>query len=663
MNEYTEEQLSDLKLCSFCEKMRFFGENSNAEKCNECSNATVKCANEKCTFKRSAQNKYCNKHQLCVFVDETHELGKKTCYQHIRGCRSQLSADYPYSKCGDCLKIEREKDNKRRNKATTEVVRVENNKICSTCCKEFEKKYFICEKDETTETKTCLKCRETGKIQSAKRDKEHRNELDRVASKKPERIETKNQWKEANYEKVAGYWMKSKETRIEKIGVDEYWKQNAEQAKKWRDENPEKCKENNENKKNSIDQQLLICGRTASLKNLEFSLSKPEFEEIVKQECHYCGLFTEGKTFNGIDRKSSHIGYVAENCVPCCHMCNFIKGSLDEITFYRRVEHILTYNGLVEGGELCPNAFANHLSSGYSNCRSRAIKKELAFELTEEQFHALKQNDCYLCGKKKDEHHINGIDRFDNNIGYVLENCRTCCGECNYMKRNYDYDRFMEKLKLIYQKYISKEEPINNDDNVNDTVSNVNEYESKNIVKNKLKKTGEQLKEDARLRKQKQRDQLKERYGDEEYKTMRAKEIAEYRILKKKQEQEPSEETTTQKTNNCEEIMGKIREKNRLKKQNQRKRDDEKIAKLSQTSIENTNEFVEIIAENNICETADDNVAELLRSEDNIEEIPIISEYVVKLKKEISEEQKEKIREQNRLRKQNQRKRENENKI
>ena len=144
-------------------------------------------------------------------------------------------------------------------------------------------------------------------------------------------------------------------------------------------------------------------------------------------------------------------------------MCNFIKGSLDEITFYRRVEHILTYNGLIEGGELFPNAFANHLSSGYSNCRSRAIKKQFEFELTEEQFHTLKKNECYLCGKKKDEHHINGIDRFDNNIGYVLENCRTCCGECNYMKRDYDYDSFMEKLKLIYQKYISKEEPIKND--------------------------------------------------------------------------------------------------------------------------------------------------------------------------------------------------------
>ena len=56
--------------------------------------------------------------------------------------------------------------------------------------------------------------------------------------------------------------------------------------------------------------------------------------------------------------------------------------------------------------------------------------------------------------------------------------------------------------------------------------SNIN---NKDIVTNKNKKTDEEKREEARLKKQRQRAELKEKYGDEEYKKMRATEIAAYR--------------------------------------------------------------------------------------------------------------------------------------
>ena len=49
------------------------------------------------------------------------------------------------------------------------------------------------------------------------------------------------------------------------------------------------------------------------------------------------------------------------------------------------------------------------------------------------------------------------------------------------------------------------------------------------MVANKNKKTDEEKREEARLKKQRQRAELKEKYGDEEYKKMRATEIAAYR--------------------------------------------------------------------------------------------------------------------------------------
>ena len=57
---------------------------------------------------------------------------------------------------------------------------------------------------------------------------------------------------------------------------------------------------------------------------------------------------------------------------------------------------------------------------------------------------------------------------------------------------------------------------------------------NRNIVANTNKKTDEEKREEARLKKQRQRAELKERYGDEEYKKMRAMELATYR--KNKQE-------------------------------------------------------------------------------------------------------------------------------
>lgn len=61
----------------------------------------------------------------------------------------------------------------------------------------------------------------------------------------------------------------------------------------------------------------------AKARDMEFSLSKEEFYKITEQPCYYCGDFTKG--YNGIDRYNSKIGYIKENCVPCCEICNRMK--------------------------------------------------------------------------------------------------------------------------------------------------------------------------------------------------------------------------------------------------------------------------------------------------------------------------------------------------
>ena len=65
----------------------------------------------------------------------------------------------------------------------------------------------------------------------------------------------------------------------------------------------------------------------AKKRNLEFTLSIEEFEEIINNSCYYCDYYAYDEVV-GVDRLDSNIGYVIQNVVPCCSICNYSKGTL-----------------------------------------------------------------------------------------------------------------------------------------------------------------------------------------------------------------------------------------------------------------------------------------------------------------------------------------------
>ena len=71
----------------------------------------------------------------------------------------------------------------------------------------------------------------------------------------------------------------------------------------------------------------------ANKKELEFGLSKEEFENIRIANCHYCGKENTKFHQNGIDRKDNKNGYTFENSVSCCGACNYMKGEFNYIEF------------------------------------------------------------------------------------------------------------------------------------------------------------------------------------------------------------------------------------------------------------------------------------------------------------------------------------------
>ena len=384
MNDYTPEMLDSTRLCTGCRKMRYFS--TEYKICESCrtrdrtkyKKTVTKCAHLECEFKKSDENEYCGKHQLQVFIKSTIELGKKVCYDHVRGCRVQLDPSYQFSKCRDCLDKESAADRNRRQEAMLANPSNDASKICTICCKEQDMSEFV--SDDVHLTKTCQTCRSQNKVQNLKRDREQRN-----------------------------LWTRT-----------------------------------------NLNRAFYCCQRDAKRRDIEFHLTKDEFMEIIKEKCVYCGDISEEKRFNGVDRVNSKGHYTIDNCVSACTLCNYLKHTMPVELFFQRIEHILTYSGKCSG-KLHPEAFPNILSGDYETFEKNAIDRNLEFRLSMSEFLGIICNKCYLCGKEPRVNHRNGIDRFNNLLGYNIENARPCCSTCNIMKNRFSYADMIGKFEKIYK--------------------------------------------------------------------------------------------------------------------------------------------------------------------------------------------------------------------
>ena len=77
-----------------------------------------------------------------------------------------------------------------------------------------------------------------------------------------------------------------------------------------------------------------------------------------------------------------------------------------------------------------------------------AGQRDYKWSLTFEQFMTFWQKPCYYCGSSVG---TIGLDRIDNNKGYVIDNITSCCGKCNLMKHILDKKDFVNQCKKIAQ--------------------------------------------------------------------------------------------------------------------------------------------------------------------------------------------------------------------
>lgn len=93
----------------------------------------------------------------------------------------------------------------------------------------------------------------------------------------------------------------------------------------------------------------------------------------------------------------------------------------------------------------------------YANYKKAAKNKCRKFELTFQEFIDITAKSCSYCGNPPENvlkskgyngHFVySGIDRVDSNIGYVLDNCVSCCKMCNIAKHNMTREAFVSWLR------------------------------------------------------------------------------------------------------------------------------------------------------------------------------------------------------------------------
>jgi len=97
----------------------------------------------------------------------------------------------------------------------------------------------------------------------------------------------------------------------------------------------------------------------------------------------------------------------------------------------------------------------------YYSYQNGSRLRHLEFTLSEDEFRALTIQNCYYCGQEPSQRYgqskfngyyiYNGVDRLDPSKGYVVDNCVTSCGTCNFAKQGLSAKEFIKLVKLIYE--------------------------------------------------------------------------------------------------------------------------------------------------------------------------------------------------------------------
>ena len=175
----------------------------------------------------------------------------------------------------------------------------------------------------------------------------------------------------------------------------------------------------------------------------EGAISDLEIKALLEGECFYCGSSAnaDGGCL-GIDRLDSDINYPFSNCVASCMACNLSKRRITPFIYVKRALWIAGYD------TSDPSIWHEYRSPDWLSVAKRI--QEVGGNLTRQQFEEIIRDPCTYCDRDVET----GLDRIDNNEVYIDPNCTSCCGNCNFAKRDEDVDNFLARMEAIAHRHL-----------------------------------------------------------------------------------------------------------------------------------------------------------------------------------------------------------------
>ena len=173
-----------------------------------------------------------------------------------------------------------------------------------------------------------------------------------------------------------------------------------------------------------------------------------EFVNSKGRECSTCNKCREkGKKY---DKKPERREYHNELQKEKEYSEKWRKKQLEERPDEFRAHRNETHKKWrLENTERSARWYRTNVNPRLDALKRAATTRGIAWNLTDDEAKEMLVNPCIYCNHIDLEVRVNGIDRLDSSKPYTLENCRSCCKDCNYMKGTYDPRTFIERAKKI----------------------------------------------------------------------------------------------------------------------------------------------------------------------------------------------------------------------
>lgn len=167
--------------------------------------------------------------------------------------------------------------------------------------------------------------------------------------------------------------------------------------------------------------------------------------------CYYCGD-PPTEVDLSVDRMDSNKTYmqcIREGLlVPAHSFCNIMKHRLSVDNFFLMATNVVKYQDYGIAAAIAP-APKKHKQTFERFQHSAKIRHRI--ELTESDFEKLSTQPCHHCGVM--DPNGSGIDRMQNEIGYIRDNCYPSCWACNRAKHIYTADLLYNVCRKIVRQH------------------------------------------------------------------------------------------------------------------------------------------------------------------------------------------------------------------